>query len=176
MKPILLVLLVFLFSAGASPVRAAEDVSAGERKKIVELMDVMGMKNITRQVSMSVAKQLAYGLAQAQPDIDRKAFDIVLSVSDETLTARSDELLGKIVPLYAKHFTEAELDELLAFYRSPIGRKTTDTMPGLMQESMELVAKESESSIPKIKERVTEQLREQGFIKDNANKDKDDKE
>jgi len=166
MKRLHLVLAVFLLSASAIAAHAADDVSAGQRKKIVELMDVMGMKNITRQVSMSVAKQLAYGLKQAQPDIDRKAFEIVLSVSDEMLTARSDEFLGKIVPLYAKHFTEAELDELLAFYRSPIGRKTNETMPGLMQESMELVATESQSSIPKIKERVTEKLRAEGFIKE----------
>ena len=129
-------------------------------------MGVMGVKNITRQVSMSVAKQLAYGLKQAQPDIDRKAFEIVLSVSDEVLAARSDELMEKMVPLYASHFTESDLDELLAFYRSPIGRKTSETMPGLMQESMELVATESQSSIPKIKDRVTEQLRKEGFIKE----------
>ena len=163
---LVLVLAVSLCAASAGGAYAADDVSAGERKKILELMGVMGVKNITRQVSMSVAKQLAYGLKQAEPNIDRKAFEIVLSVSDEVLGARSDELLEKMVPLYAKHFTEAELDELLAFYRSPIGRKTSETMPGLMQESMELVATESQSSIPKIKERVTEKLRAEGFIKE----------
>ena len=31
---------------------------------------------------------------------------------------------------------------------------------------MELVATESQSSIPKIKDRVTEQLRKEGFIKE----------
>jgi hypothetical protein len=166
MKRLQLALVAILFTAGAATAHAADEVSAGERKKIVELMEVMGMKNITRQVSLGVAKQLALGLKEAQPDIDRKAFDIVLSTSDEMLSARSDELLAQIVPLYAKHFTEAELDELLAFYRSPIGRKTNETMPGLMQESMELVAKEAQSSIPKIKERVTEQLRAEGLVKE----------
>jgi len=163
---LVLVLAVLLCAAYAGGAYATDEVSAGERKKILELMGVMGVKNITRQVSMSVAKQLAYGLKQAQPDIDRKAFEIVLSVSDEVLAARSDELMGKMVPLYASHFTESDLDELLAFYRSPIGRKTSETMPGLMQESMELVATESQSSIPKIKDRVTEQLRKEGFLKE----------
>jgi hypothetical protein len=124
------------------------------------------MKNISRQATMSVAKQLAFGLKQAQPDIDPKAFDVVLSISDEVLSARSDELLGKMVPLYAKRFSEAELDELLAFYRSPIGRKTTETMPALMQESMELAVAEAQSSVPKIQERVTAKLRADGLIKD----------
>jgi hypothetical protein len=95
---LVLVLAVLLCAAYAGGAYAADEVSAGERKKILELMGVMGVKNITRQVSMSVAKQLAYGLKQAQPDIDRKAFEIVLSVSDEVLAARSDELMEKMVP------------------------------------------------------------------------------
>ena len=143
---------------------AADDISAAHRKKISEFMDVIGLENISRQVSMSVAKQLALGLKQAQPDIDPKAFEIVLSISNEVLDARSDELLKKMVPLFAKRFTEAELDELLAFYRSPIGRKTTEAMPALMQESMELAATEAQSSVPEIKEKVSERLRKDGLI------------
>jgi uncharacterized protein len=162
----LYLLAILLFTTCAVLAHADPDVTPAQRKKITEIMDVMGVKNITRQVSLNVAKQLAFGLQQAQPDIDPKAFDVVLSVSDEVLAARSGELLEKMVPIYAKHFTEAELDELLAFYRSPVGRKTTETMPAVMRESMEMAVNESESSVPKIKERVTEKLRADGLIKD----------
>ena len=164
MKPLRLVATVALTGLCAAAAYAAGDISAAHRKKITEFMDVIGMENISRQVSMSVAKQLAFGLKQAQPDIDPKAFDIVLSISDEVLEKRSDELLGKMVPLYAARFTEAELDELLAFYRSPIGRKTTEAMPALMQESMELAATEAQSSVPEIKEKVTARLRKEGLV------------
>ncbi len=41
-----------------------------------------------------------------------------------------------IADLYAKHFTEAELKELTAFYKTPLGQKTLQEMPKLMQESM----------------------------------------
>jgi hypothetical protein len=160
-----LALLLSSFAAASAPA-GDDDISPAYRKKIVDFMEVIGMKNMTRQVSLSIAKQLAIGLKQSQPDIDQKAFDVVLAVADEEFAAKSDALLAKIVPVYAKHFTEKELDELLEFYRSPIGRKTTETMPTLMQESMELAANEAQASIPKIKDRVTEELREKGMIKD----------
>jgi hypothetical protein len=145
---------------------AADEIDPEHRKKIVALMEIIGAENITRQVSLSVTQQLAYGLKQAEPDLDEKAFRILASITEEEIEARSDEMIEKMVPLYAKHFTEDELDELLAFYRSPIGRKTTETMPKVMQESMELAATESQSAIPKIKERVTARLREDGLLGD----------
>ena len=145
---------------------AADDVSASEKKKILELMEIIGAKNIGRQVSVSFAQQLSYGLKQSQPDIDPQAFKVVAAVTDEELSKHSDELIAKMVPLYAKHFTETDLDALLAFYRSPIGRKTVEAMPALMQESMELAIDESKASVPKIQERVTEKLRADGILKD----------
>jgi hypothetical protein len=39
-----------------------------------------------------------------------------------------------IIKLYMANFTEKELDELIKFYDSPIGRKSADLMPRLFQE------------------------------------------
>jgi hypothetical protein len=160
------ILAIVLWSACAAPAVAADEVSAAKRQKIDEFMAILCVKNISRQASMSIAKQLAFGLKQAQPDIDPKAFDVVLTISDEVLSAHSDDLLEKMVPLYDKHFTEAEIDELLKFYKSPVGRKTTETMPALMQESMELAIKEAQTSVPTIQEKVKEKLRADGLVKD----------
>jgi hypothetical protein len=38
-------------------------------------------------------------------------------------------------PLYDKYFSEEELREMLAFYRRPVGRKSIEVMPSLMQEA-----------------------------------------
>jgi uncharacterized protein len=166
MKILRPILLVVLSVVCAGTVHAADDVSASEKKKILELMDIIGAKNIGRQVSVSFAQQLSYGLKQSQPDIDPQAFKVVAAVTDEELSKHADELTAKMIPLYAKHFTEPDLDALLAFYRSPIGRKTVEAMPALMQESMELAIDESKASVPKIQERVTEKLRADGILKD----------
>lgn len=46
--------------------------------------------------------------------------------------------LLKIIPIYDKHYTEADLDGLIAFYQSDVGKKVTATLPAIMQESMEM--------------------------------------
>ena len=40
------------------------------------------------------------------------------------------------IRIYATNFTVAELDEIAAFYRTPIGRKVLTRMPVLMQQVM----------------------------------------
>jgi hypothetical protein len=55
--------------------------------------------------------------------------------------------------VYDKHFSEAELADLLAFYKSATGQKVIAEMPGLFAES---IAKASEMISPKIKEIVEE--------------------
>ena len=51
------------------------------------------------------------------------------------------QLLQRIViPIYDRHFDEQELRELLAFYRTPAGRKATSILPQIAQETTEAAA------------------------------------
>ena len=61
-------------------------------------------------------------------------------------------------PLYDKFFTEDELRGLISFYKSPVGQKSIDVMPALMQESMQKV---SEMILPKIEPIITQVLEEE---------------
>ena len=157
---------VVVFAVCATALYAHAEISASEKKKIVELMDVLGAKNISRQVAKSFATQLSITLKQAQPSLDQKAFAMVADVTDEIFEARSAALLEKMIPLYDKHFTEAEIDELLAYYHSPIGKKLIETMPALMEESMQIAVDDSKASIPEIQKKVTAKLREEGLLEE----------
>jgi len=41
-----------------------------------------------------------------------------------------------MVPIYSRAFSEEELNELVKFYESPIGRKMTRALPQIVSESM----------------------------------------
>lgn len=60
--------------------------------------------------------------------------------------------------VYDKHFTEAELRDLVAFYSSPTGRKVVVETPALFAES---IAKAGELISPKVKEIVEETSKDQ---------------
>jgi uncharacterized protein len=48
------------------------------------------------------------------------------------------ELIEKIsYPLYDKYFTENDLKDLIAFYKSPTGKKTLSVLPALLNDSMQ---------------------------------------
>lgn len=57
------------------------------------------------------------------------------------------------IPLYDKYFEEKDLREIVAFYKTPAGRKVVSVMPRLMQESMQ-------ASMPIIQPRVSALVQE----------------
>jgi len=147
---------------------AADGINAGYEKKIREFMQLIGAQNIMHQVASSFTKQLAYSLKEQQPDIDPKAFEIIKEQTDAVLDERSQQIADKMVPIYSKHFTEEDMDDLLAFYHSRVGRKTIREMPSLMAESMEMAVEESRTAVPEIQKRVMEKLKADGLIKKDA--------
>jgi hypothetical protein len=47
-------------------------------------------------------------------------------------------LVDSLAPVYAARFSKAELDQLLAFYESPVGRHVAAEQPAIAQESQQL--------------------------------------
>lgn len=50
---------------------------------------------------------------------------------------RMAEVTTEVAKVYASHFTEKELKDLLAFYQSPLGRKVVTEEPKALDQSMQ---------------------------------------
>ncbi|NNG24524.1 DUF2059 domain-containing protein [Telluria aromaticivorans] len=74
---------------------------------------------------------------EALAKIDRMLPSVTRAVGklfrDPTLT---DDMIAEMVPLYATHYTVAEIKELTVFYRTSLGRKMLSVTPRLTAESM----------------------------------------
>ena len=63
------------------------------------------------------------------------------SVPEEFWTAQAkkfedrDDLINDTINTYDKHFTQAEIDGMLEFYRSPVGQKFLTELPQVQQEA-----------------------------------------
>ena len=55
---------------------------------------------------------------------------------EKEYSARTNELLDRAARIYATHFSEPELKQLLSFYQSPLGQKVIDEEPKALDESM----------------------------------------
>ena len=62
-----------------------------------------------------------------------------------------------------RHFTESELQEVLAYYRSSAGKKSLTLMPQMMQEMMAWIPTVIGSFQNRIRERVNEALKAKGY-------------
>ena len=54
----------------------------------------------------------------------------------DVLESGYDEILELIVPIYLKHYTEDEIDQMTTFFQSDLGQVMVEKTPMIMQESM----------------------------------------
>ena len=164
--PVLAILLATL-PVHAQNVYPDEGVVAPEKRQRIErLLEVTGALNIAKMMSEAVTRQMTNAISQARPDIPAEAMDIV---AQETNAVISDAMVAKggfidlIIPVYAKHFTNEELDGLIAFYESPVGAKTVRVMPQITREAMQIGEAWGQSLGPTIVERVKIRFEEKGY-------------
>jgi len=163
MRRVLLCLIVLL---PVSPL-FAQDVEVDPQKEeaIIELMTITGAMDMGEQMSQAMTQQMIQVLRRARPDIPARAFDIV---GEEVQSTVMEELAkgdfnNNIIPLYDKYFTLAEIQQLLDFYETDIGKKTIEVMPQLTQESIIIGQQWGESIGPIIGQRITRRLAEEGI-------------
>lgn len=70
-------------------------------------------------------------LVKMVPEENREAFKKDLAQSTE-------ELYKKMATVYTESFTEEELDKILAFYDTPVGKKMVAVTPELTKKGMEI--------------------------------------
>lgn len=75
--------------------------------------------------------------------------------------ATLNQLVEQLIPVYQKHYTSAELEQLIAFYDTPIGRKMLEVAPMVSAESIQIGREWGRQ----LGEKVARQLIEEGAKK-----------
>jgi hypothetical protein len=113
--------------AAATPLLA--EPSASHRAAAAELLQLM---EVREQAQAAVEKVLDMQLAQ-NPGM-RAQREVILDWLREVVG--SQEMMDRFAALYVERFTEAELRELIAFYRTPTGKRAVRELPALMEQGM----------------------------------------
>jgi len=113
--------------------------SVEQVKKLLALMGIQDGLQITidamkDQMKDSAVQALQEKLPQPTPAQIQAAHAIV---DEEFKKLSLDGMIDDIVPVYQRHFTRADVDQLLAFYSSPVGKKIVHEQPGMLKESMQ---------------------------------------
>lgn len=115
------------FPLGAQRPASVAPATAATIRRLLELT---GAANLALQ-SM---EQMMPSQRAANPQVPAAFWDAFLA------HARRDvpQLVDSLIPVYAARFTKAELDELVRFYESPLGRRLSAAQPMVTQESMQV--------------------------------------
>ena len=64
--------------------------------------------------------------------------------------------------VYKDSFTQAEVDGMIQFYKTPVGQATIQKMPLVMQKSIQLTQERMQAMAPKIETTMKQGLTEAG--------------
>jgi hypothetical protein len=137
------------------PIRARAD-EASHRATVLELFKLTNMaSNMSQQLEANLQAQLLMNSAIA-PFLDTYRQFLAKYASWQSIEP-------ELVALYIRTYTEPELKQLLAFYRTPLGKKSLRLMPYFMQQYALLSAERLREHMPELAEAIQEQSRrEQG--------------
>jgi uncharacterized protein len=154
---------LLLLIACATPAFAEEELTAEKRADIQQLLEMTGALSIGRQMSAAVVQQMTQFLRKARPDIPQRVLDVLPEEIDGVIKENTGAFTDMIIPLYHKYYTGAEVKEMIRFYATPLGRKTVETLPALMNEGFELGQRWGQSLGPSIQARVQARLKKEGY-------------
>lgn len=152
------VLACFSAIAATATAQVTPTVSNRERADIVKLIRITGAMDIGMKIGTLISNKMIAVIKQVNPNISDTAIKDVQQAVTEIMTRPStqEKLIDSIVVIYAKHFSDAEIRQLIQFYKTPLGLKIIRTMPGIAQESMAA----GEAVITPLKGELIETIRE----------------
>jgi uncharacterized protein len=141
MKPFLLSILIGAVAL-LSPATTRAD-EASHKKATETLFGLMGMETlVTQSIDQMLAMQVQQNPALAPYQAQMKTF-----LGKYMSWASLKEDMTKI---YMAEFTESELNELIKFYQTPLGKKTVMRMPALMAKGAEIGQKRVNEHLPEL--------------------------
>lgn len=139
-----------------------EEPNSSKRADIRALLELTGALEVAQQMSELMVAQMTETLKEARPDIEPWMYDVLRDEVNSAVAESIPAFVELIVPVYQRHFTHAEIRELLAFYETDLGRKTIAVMPSVMRDSMLAGQQWGRALAPAIQERVRRRFSEEG--------------
>lgn len=122
-----LILFVFTCLSAITSFAQQKDI---EYKKAIQKMIVVSGSEKTYKVAIN---QMIDMMSKQSPNMSA---EFRTKMAAKFTQNSMGELVDRLVPVYKKHLTLSEINQMIAFYQSPIGKKFAEKTPLITQESM----------------------------------------
>ena len=152
-----------LVLTGMSQNVLADDVA--KHNDIVRLMKMTGTLEIANQTARTVFQQMVQQMKKANQKIPERAIQVIEQETVAFFQEIIPDMMNKMVPIYAQHFSHKEIKQLIAFYDTEIGKKTIRVLPQLMQQVIITSNQYMDGVMPRYMQQVKQRLEAEGFTK-----------
>ena len=121
-----------------------------KREKIQKLLEISG----AGKIGIQVMNQMMSNFKSSYNTVNQQFWD------DFKNEVKAEDIVNLVIPIYEKHYSEQDIEQLIIFYKSPIGQKAIVVTPVISQESM--VAGQQWGI--EIGKKVIDKLKEKGLL------------
>ncbi len=132
-------------------------------RDLVAVVSKETMRQMVTQVTAQVWPVVERGLRVKQPGISPAVVGELRTEFERIQLEYMSGLMSDAPVIYARHFSAAELRELLAFYRTPIGEKALRELPQITAEAMALIMPRLQQVQTQVMEAFTKVLHQRGL-------------
>jgi hypothetical protein len=156
-----MVFAAMLALAPAQAQTAAKPPSAASIALAKEILAAKQVSKIYEDAIPGLVQRIKNSLLQSNLNYQKDLNEVSVIVA-KAFNGREKEIGEEIAKIYASRFTEAELKELAAFYRSPVGKKAIDQEPQAFDASRVFMDKWAEKMAGEIHGKFSAEMKARG--------------
>jgi hypothetical protein len=126
-----------------------------------ELINVTGATALFTPLIAGVIEQAKILYLQQDPALAKDLNEIAAKMRTD-LSPRFSELTNEVATLYASHFTEDELKQILKFYQSPVGKKLLSQQTIVVEASMKFAQSWANKLSDEVVAKMRQELKKKG--------------
>ena len=164
-RPALAVLLAIVCLAAGGMARAqtpAPTPTPGAIAAAKELVLIKGATAMFDPLIPGVIESAKNGFLPTHPQLAQPLNEIAAEMRKQYEPKRN-EIIDEVAKIYAQHFTEQELKDLVTFYKSPLGKKMVTEEPFAVDQSLKAAQAWAMHFSDEVIERFQVEMKKKGY-------------
>jgi hypothetical protein len=129
-------------AAQAKSKAEALPADAATRDQVMTLLDLLQVRKTVALMMDGMKQAMKQGAEKSfrerVPDPTPKQLEALHGMIDAAIgDMPMDELVEAMVPIYRRHLTKSDVEEMVRFFGGPVGQKLLREQPQMMQEGMQ---------------------------------------
>jgi hypothetical protein len=161
---------IFIFGVGVwsvptfaqqQPAPAQQQPSANAIALARQYLDLKAATNVYQGSVPGIIERIRIQLLQNNLNYQKDLNEVAARLNQD-LKGRDSEIGDEMARIYATDFTEQELKDLLAFYKSPLGQKLLKQEPNSIHASMEFMGQWAEKFGEDVDTKFRDEMKKRG--------------